>query len=97
MTASKDEQKLSFQPDSFIVKRMIRWFEKDGKELLGEAEINDLNLPALRQVYGLVADDPMYSDYPVETKEQVKTLESFLDFKLNTEAYDYFFECDAVR
>ncbi len=77
------------------VERWLRWFKRDGEEMVGETQLRGVSLSQLKQVFVPCLDDPlMYYCYPVETAEQIKLLSSWLDGEVNLEAYEYFVECN---
>jgi hypothetical protein len=76
------------------IERVVRWFEKEGDELVGEKIISNDNLEHLQQLFGIDAKNPMYDCYLVESTEQINYVQNLLNFELDTESYDYFIECD---
>ena len=79
-----------------LVNRVLRWFEKEGDELIGEQKVDNINLELLHKLFGIDLDNPMYDCYPIESAEQINYLQNFLDSKLDTKSYDYFIECDLL-
>ncbi len=77
-----------------IVNRVLRWFEKEGDDLVGEKIINNISLEYLQKLFGINSENPMYDCYPVESAEQINYLQNLLNFELDTKSYDYFIECD---
>ena len=78
------------------VQRVIRWFEKDGDNLVGEKPIGDVTLSTLQKLFGISRENPMYDCYPVEFPEQTEYLQKVLNVEIDTQSYDYFLECDAM-
>lgn len=78
------------------VERVLRWFEKKGKNLVGEKILDDAKLEQLQKLFGIPPENPMYDCYPVESSEQIEYIQKLLNFKLDTQSYEYFVECDAV-
>ena len=79
------------------VERWLRWFKRDGEELVGETQLVGVTLTQLKEAFTPFPDDPfMYDCYRLETVEQVKLLSSWLKRELNLEAYEYFVECQAA-
>jgi hypothetical protein len=76
------------------IERVLRWFEKEGDELVGEKVISNVNLEHLQKLFGIDSENPMYDCYLVESAEQMNYLQNLLNFELDTESYDYFIECD---
>ena len=80
-----------------LVNRVLRWFEKEGDDLVGEKVVNNVSLEHLQKLFKIDPENPMYDCYPVESAEQINYLRNILNFELNTQSYDYFFECDMVE
>lgn len=80
-----------------IVNRVLRWFEKEGDELIGEKKIDNISLESLQKLFGIDSENPMYDCYPVESAEQINYLQNLVNFDLDIESYDYFIECDFVQ
>ena len=78
------------------IARVLRWFEKEGDDLVGEEVINNINLKHLQKLFKIDPENPMYDCYPVESAEQINYMQSLLNFELDTKSYDYFVECDLV-
>ncbi len=76
------------------IDRVLRWFEKEGDDLVGEKAINNVNLEHLQKLFKIEPENPMYDCYSVESTEQINYLQSLLNFELDTKSYDYFIECD---
>lgn len=79
------------------IKRVLRWFEKEGDDLVGENAIDNVNLEHLQKLFKIESKNPMYDCYPVESLEQINYLQSLLDCKLDTKSYDYLVECDLIE
>ncbi|MEH2355141.1 MULTISPECIES: hypothetical protein [unclassified Nostoc] len=79
-----------------LVQRVIRWYDKHGSDFVGEKVLDNVNLSNLQNLFRIELDNPMYECYPIESFEQENYLDKTFSFKLNTEAYDYFMECDAI-
>lgn len=94
-TIREEPSPLAAEENQQSVERWVRWFKRDGEEMVGETLLLDVSLSQLKQVFVLFPDDPlMYYCYPVETAEQIKLLSSWLDGYVNLEAYEYFVECN---
>ncbi|MGL6341934.1 MAG: DUF7683 domain-containing protein [Waterburya sp.] len=76
------------------IDRILRWFEKEGDDLVGEKTIDNISLELLQKLFGIDSENPMYDCYPVESAEQINYLQNLLNFELDTKSYDYFIECD---
>lgn len=79
------------------VNRVLRWFKKEGDDLVGEKIISNVNLEHLQKLFGIDSENLMYDCYPVESAEQLSYLQNLLNFKLDIKFYDYFVECDMVE
>ena len=79
------------------VNRVLRWFDREGDDLVGEKIISNVDLEDLQQLFKIDPENPMYDCYPVESAEQLSYLQNLLNFGLDTESYDYFVECDMVE
>jgi hypothetical protein len=78
------------------VERVLRWFEKEGNNLVGEKVLDDVKLEQLQELFGIPPENPMYDCYPVESFEQIEYFQKLLNCKLDPQSYEYFVECDAV-
>lgn len=78
------------------VERVLRWFEKEEGNLVGEKILDNIKLEQLQQLFKISPDNPMYDCYPVETSEQIEYFQKLLKFQLEPQSYEYFVECDAV-
>jgi hypothetical protein len=76
------------------IERVLRCFEKEGDDLVGEIVINNISLENLQKLFGIDPENPMYDCYAVESLEQIDYLQNLLNFELDTKSYDYFIECD---
>ncbi|MFN6563322.1 MAG: hypothetical protein RMY28_026495 [Nostoc sp. ChiSLP01] len=79
-----------------LVQRVLRWYAKDGSDFVGEKVLHNVNLQNLQHLFRIGLDNPMYECYPIDSFEQENYVEQTFNLKLNTEAYDYFMECDAI-
>lgn len=89
-----NKQNKAYKTSKPIVNRVLRWFEKEGDDLVGEKIINNISLEYLQKLFGINSENPMYDCYPVESAEQINYLQNLLNFELDTKSYDYFIECD---
>lgn len=78
-----------------LVVRVLRWYEKNGDRLIGEAVLNALKLPELQQLFQESVDNLMVDSYPVSVA-QVARLQREIAEPIDLSAYDYYLECDAV-
>lgn len=92
-TFSNETQKTS-KPK---INRVLRWFEKEGDDLVGEKIIANVNLKYLQELFKIDSKNPMYDCYLVESVEQVNYLQNLLNFELDTKSYDYLVECDMIE
>jgi hypothetical protein len=79
------------------INRVLRWFEKEGENLIGQKTIDNISLEQLQKLFGIDSQNPMYDCYLVESDEQINYLQSLLDFQLDTQSYDYLVECEAIE
>lgn len=75
--------------------RWLRWYDKHGDALAGEAPLEGLSLAALQALFGVPAHDPMYDSFPVRAGH-IPTLQSKVDHPIDLEGHDYFVEADAA-
>ena len=78
------------------IERVLRWFDKEGSDLVGEKVLDNVKLEQLQKLFGISVENPMYDCYRVESSEQIKFLEQFLNAAIEPQTYEYFVECDAV-
>ncbi len=76
--------------------RVIRWFEKNGDELVGEIPLGEVELSKLQKLFNVSEDNPMYDCYPIKTKRQIKYIQKATQHPIEPCSYDYFLECDAI-
>jgi hypothetical protein len=79
------------------VMRVLRWYEKEGDALIGEAELVGLELSPLQNLFGEWPEDPLYyACYPVRASH-LEELEKYLPSQLliDLERYEYFVECES--
>lgn len=99
LTDSKlpDKNNKTNKASKLIVNRVLRWFEKEGDELIGEKKIDNISLESLQKLFGIDSENPMYDCYLLESAEQISYLQNILNLELNTKSYDYLIECDMVE
>lgn len=78
------------------VMRMLRWFDKEGDNFVGETTITNVSLERLQKLFGISANNPMYDCYLVESSEQINYLQKILNVELDLNSYEYFVECDQI-
>lgn len=81
---------LQSPPKNFNVRRILRWYEKDGDALVGEQILN-IDLRWLQKLFGESRDSLMFECYPV-SKIQAKRLGKKMKCLLNLNSFDYFLE-----
>jgi hypothetical protein len=79
-----------------LVQRVVRWYDKYGSNLVGEKVLNNVNLSNLQNLFRVESNNPKYDCYPIKSFEQKNYIEKTFNFKLNTQAYNYYIECDAI-
>jgi hypothetical protein len=79
------------------IDRVLRWFEKEEDNLVGETAIKNVNLAHLQKLLKIDPKNPIYDCYSVESHEQINYLQSLLNFELDTKSYEYLLECDMVE
>ena len=83
--------------DNYEVERWLRWYKRDGEELVGEIKLEGLTVSQLEQVFTRFNDDPLiYYCYPVETNKQVEFMATWEKIELDLDSYEYFLECNAA-
>ena len=80
--------------DESQVERLLEWYEKDpGDAFVGEERLRDLPLDGLRQLFGVMPDDPedpaVFKAYAVEP-QHVKRVQRAVSHQLNLGRFDYF-------
>ena len=81
---------LQSPPKNFNVRRILRWYKKDGDGLVGEQVLN-LDLRWLQKLFGEPRDSLMFECYPV-SKMQARRLSKRIEYLFNLDFYDYFLE-----
>jgi hypothetical protein len=79
------------------INRVLRWFEKEGENLIGQKTIDNISLEQLQKLFSIDSQNPMYDCYLVESDEQINYLQNLLDFQLDTQSYDYLVECEEIE
>lgn len=82
---------------SYKVKKFLRWFEKQGENLVGEKHIPSSNIEELQKLFNVDSNNPMYDCYLLENKEQFDYFENELNILLNDTLYDYYLEADSLN
>lgn len=83
------------KPEKNVV-RILTKFQKAGDDLLDEFELEGVELQELQVLFQEPPDEPMYDCYPV-SKTQAKSLQKYVNEKIDVASYDYFVECYAVE
>ena len=86
----------TYKASKLKVNRVLRWFNREGDDLVGEKIISNLNLEHLQKLFGIDLENPMYDCYPVESAQQINYFQNLLNLELDTKSYDYFVECDRI-
>lgn len=83
--------------NDYQVHRFLRWFEKEGEDLVGEKLLNNVNIQELQTLFNIESNNPMYDCYLIENKEQFDYLQNKFNIKTNNKLYDYYLETDALN
>ncbi len=105
MTINTINQELSEQivsdknslDNDYKVQRFLRWFEKDGDNLVGEKLLPSLKINELQEIFKIDSDNLMYDCYLLETEAQFAYFRSKLDLLFKNDLYDYYLEVDAFK
>ncbi|MER3475769.1 MAG: hypothetical protein C4287_03305, partial [Leptolyngbya sp. ERB_1_2] len=68
-TQSATPQESTLSSDASSVVRVLRWYEKEGDRLVGEAVFHSLGLPELQMLFRESADNLMADCYPVSAAQ----------------------------
>ena len=79
---------------SFFI-RMIRWYEKEGDQLVGELPLPNIRLTELQELFQESPDNLMFECYVISPR-QADYFQQKLKQKLDLDDYDYFIDCDAL-
>jgi hypothetical protein len=79
---------------SFFI-RMIRWYEKEGDQLVGELSLPNIRLTELQELFNESPDDLMFECYLI-SDQQANYFQQKINQKLDLDSYDYFLDCDAI-
>ncbi len=81
--------------DKHVV-RVLAKYPKDDDFPVDELELRGVELQELQVLFQEPPDEPMYDCYPV-SKTQAKSLQKYVNEKIDLASYDYFVECYAVE
>jgi hypothetical protein len=76
-----------------VVRWVVRWYEADGDALVGQAELVDVELPALRRLVGAPPSDPPYDCWPV-TPDRMPELAGIVGLPPDLERFAVFLEAE---
>jgi len=91
----KIQARSTSNPHPQSVVRVLRWYEKNGDRLIGEAVLDAPKLPKLQQLFEESANNLMVDSYPVSVA-QVERLQYEIAEPIDLSAYDCYLECDAA-
>ena len=75
------------------IERVISWFDRSTEELLGELNIDNINLEILKAIFKPEAEDPlMYNPYTINAEEANK-LKKVIDIQFDLEHFFYQVDC----
>ncbi|AZI24058.1 hypothetical protein EA772_01380 [Pedobacter sp. G11] len=76
------------------IERIISWFNKTNEELLGEYNIDHIDLDILKQIFPSKEEDPLlYDPYTIHRKEAKKLQPYLKDFTFELEKFIYQIDC----
>ncbi len=81
--------------DQKNLRRMLRWFDPETDEMMGEAVLDGLGLEELQRMFGVESGNPMFDSFPVGAEQAVRLAEAG-GVGLEMERFEYFVETDAV-
>jgi hypothetical protein len=98
MTTNLDFVNISTSQSSlkYQIERVIRWFDKTGDDLVGEAVLADVDVINLQKLFNIASDNPMFDCYLIDSDDEFNYLKQFVDLDFQPDLYDYFLECDAI-
>lgn len=77
------------------VLRMLRWYEKEANQLIGELSLPNIELTELQELFQESPDNLMFECYAIGSR-QAYYFQQKVKPKLNLDDYDYFIDCDAL-
>jgi len=78
------------------IERIISWFDRSTEELLGEQNIDNINLEDLKDIFKPGVDDPlMYNPYTINAIEADK-LKKIIDIEFDLKSFFYQIDCFQV-
>lgn len=83
--------------NDYQVERFLRWFEKNGENLVGEKLLNNINVKELQTLFNVEINNPMYDCYLLENEEQLDYFQNKFNILLDNKLYDYYLETDALN
>lgn len=79
------------------IERVISWFDKSSEELLGEYNIDYIDLEVLKKIFVPKKEDPlMYDPYTINYKESRKIKPYLTNFVFDFEKFIYQVDCFQV-
>jgi hypothetical protein len=81
----------SFEMAEYKVRRVIAYYSREDEFIVGDIDLPDVDAQALRDLFGVPADDPMYGCFPVEDRH-VPKLEELCGVPIDLKKYYYFVE-----
>ena len=76
------------------VRRMLRWFERDGDAFVGEVELPGVPVAELQRLVSAPADDPLVDCWPLPA-ERLDELAALAEVPVGLERFACFVEADA--
>jgi hypothetical protein len=87
----------NFTEKEYKIQRFLRWFQKDGDELVGEKLISEFNYDELHKIFNINLENPMSDSYLLESSEQFNYFCEKLNLVINNDLYDYYLEVDVFE
>ncbi len=87
------DRERSGEEEPWWLVRTLEWFEKEpGAKLIGECDLETVQLAELQSRWNLSATDPMLNMYPV-SESQRPYVQMHTDHVIRLDDYDYFIGC----
>ena len=75
------------------IDRIISWFDKSSEKLIGELDVNHIQLSSLEEIFNPPKNDPMmYNPYNIDIKIG-KKIKEIIEIEFNFEKFVYQIDC----